>query len=98
MTAFIQDKAMVKIGWLRKPKQRLEQPMLLVDLIRHEAIPEDPRHGAEERAGVGAERAGLDQRDARAAAEVACPVDRFVQGCFSKSRWKAEAVGSFWPW
>ena len=44
--------------------------MLGVDLVGDEALPEDPRHGPEERAGVGPERARLDERDGRPAAEV----------------------------
>ena len=44
---------------------------LVVDLVGDEAAPEDPRHRPEQRPGVGAEGPGLDQRDARPAAEVA---------------------------
>ena len=50
--------------------QRLEEPVLVVDLVGHEAVPEQPRHRPEQRAGIGAEGAGLDQRDARPAAEI----------------------------
>ena len=78
--------------------ERLEEAVLVVDLVGDPAVPEQPGHRPEQRPGIGAEGAGLDERDARAASEVARPVDRVVQGCFSKSRWKAEAVGSFWPW
>ncbi len=52
--------------------------MLGVDLVGDEAVPEDPRHGAEERPGVRPERARLDQRDARPATEVGRPVERVV--------------------
>ena len=93
--------------------------MLVVDLLGHELVPEQARHRSEERAGIGAEGAGLDQRHARPAAEIDRPVDGVVRGqCaairvyepgfagsfgvgappFEKSRWKAEAVGSDWPW
>ena len=46
----------------------LEQSMLVVDLVRDEGVPEDPRHGPEERPGVAAERSRLDQGDASPAA------------------------------
>ena len=92
--------------------ERLEEPVLVVDLVGHEPIPEQPRHRAEQGTRVGAERAGLDERGAYAAAQVARPVDRVVQprlyfsgGAadfadrpFSKSRWNADAVGSDCPW
>ena len=58
--------------------ERLEQPALVVDLVLDEAAPQDPRHRPEQRPGVGAERAGLDERDPNAATEVARPVDRVV--------------------
>ena len=79
--------------------------MLVVDLLGHERVPEDPRHRPEQRTRVGAERAGLDQGDSDAAAKLNRPVDRVVDGHgrrpqppgflpFAKSRWNAEAVGS----
>ena len=58
--------------------QRLQEAVLLVDLVGDEAVPENPRHGTEQHPGVGSERAGLDERDARSAPEVARPVDRVV--------------------
>ena len=58
--------------------ERLEEAALVVDLVGDEAAPQDPRHRPEQRPGVGAERARLDQRDADAAAQVARPVDRVV--------------------
>jgi hypothetical protein len=58
--------------------QRLEEAMLLVDLVGDEAIPEDSRHGPEQRAGIRPKRAGLDQRNAGAAAQVGGPVDGLV--------------------
>ena len=93
--------------------ERLEQPVLVIDLLLDEAIPEQPWDRPEQCARVGSERARLDERSADATAEVARPVDRLVQrrrsasGAFfagfaerpfSKSRWNAEAVGSDWPW
>ena len=89
----------------------LEEAPLVVDLLVDEAVPQDPRHGPEQRPRVGPERACLDQGDPDAAAEVDRPVDRIVDGHpgyfrvgspvarpASKSRWKADAVGSDWPW
>src|SRR5439155_9304382 len=58
--------------------ERLEEPVLGVDLVGDEAIPEEPRHGTEERARVRPERAGLDDRDMRSPAEIGAPVDRVV--------------------
>ncbi len=93
--------------------QRLVQPVLGIDLVRCPTLPQDLRHWTEQGAGIGSERAGLDERDMDPAAEVASPVDRIVQprgaGSFdsfgscgpcplAKSRWKADAVGSDWPW
>ena len=56
----------------------LEQPALVVDLVLDEAAPQDPRHGPEQRPGVGAEGARLDQRDPNATTEFAGPVHRVV--------------------
>ena len=91
--------------------ERLEQPALVVDLVLDQAVPQHPRHRPEQRPGVGPERAGLDERDPDAAAEVAStsrPHRSSPSGYFrvgspvarpaSKSRWKADAVGSDWPW
>ena len=54
--------------------QGLEQPVLVVDLVGDEAVPQEPWHRPEQRAGIGPERAGLDQRDARPAPEIRRPV------------------------
>ena len=89
--------------------ERLEEAPVLVQLALGQRPPQDPRHGPEDRAGVRAEGARLDQGDGRAAAEVRPPVDRVVDGhavsprpCRfrprSKSAWKADAVGSDCPW
>ena len=58
--------------------ERLEEAVLVVDLVGDPAVPQQPGHRPEQRPGVRAERAGLDERNARAAAEVARPVDRVV--------------------
>ena len=58
--------------------QRLEQAVLVVDLVGDEAVPEDPRDRPEQCPGVGPERARLDQRDAGPAAEIERPVDGVV--------------------
>jgi hypothetical protein len=60
--------------------ERLQQPVLVVDLVRYEAAPEDPRHWPEQCPGVGPERAGLDQGDAGPPAEIGSPVDGVVDG------------------
>ena len=94
----------------------------MIDLVRDEAVPQEARHGPEQRAGIGPERAGLDERDAGPTAEIGRPVDRVIAGIappatrcgaatpvadrgvdrrlrpFEKLRWKADAVGSDWPW
>ena len=84
--------------------------MLVIDLLGDQRVPEDPRHRPEQCARVGAERPGLDQRDADATTQLQRPVDRIVDGHarrapqppglrpLAKSRWNAEAVGSDWPW
>jgi hypothetical protein len=58
--------------------ERLEQAVLGIDLVGNQAVPKDPRHRPEQGAGVRPERAGLDERDPRAPAEVRQPVDRLV--------------------
>ena len=91
--------------------ERLEQPPLVVDLVRDEAAPQDPRHGSEQVAGVRAERPRLDERDADVTAPAratsrphrSSPSDYLRVGSpvarpASKSRWNADAVGSDWPW
>ena len=55
--------------------ERLGQRRIGVQLVGHERLPDDARHGPEGGAGVGREPAGLDERDAHAAAEVGLPVD-----------------------
>ena len=50
--------------------ERLDQAVVVGQLGRDVALPEQPRDGAEDRPGVGQERARLDERDGRAAAEV----------------------------
>ncbi len=55
--------------------ERLEQPTVRIDLVRHELAPQDPRHRPEERARIRAERAGLDEGDPDSGAEVGRPVD-----------------------
>ena len=47
-----------------KAVQRLEEPVLVVELVGDQLVPQDARRRAEDRARVGAERAGLDERDA----------------------------------
>ena len=63
---------------IKQAIERLEEAVLVVDLVGDPAVPQQPGHGPEQRPGVGAERAGLDERDARAATEVAGPVDGVV--------------------
>ena len=63
----------------QKAVQRLEQPVVVVDLLGHEAVPHHPRHHAQERACVRAETPGLDHGDARAATEFGGPVDGVVE-------------------
>ncbi len=58
--------------------ERLLEAVLGVDLVGRQPIPDDPRHGPEQRPGIRTERAGLDQPDARSAAEVERPVHRVV--------------------
>src|SRR4029079_6793707 len=83
----------------------LEDPVIGVDLVRDEIVPEEPRDRAEQGSRIGSERAGLDQRDACPPTEVRQPVDGivdrhsygFLSLVPSKSRWNADAVGSFCP-
>ena len=97
----------------QKAVQGLEEAILRIDLVADPAVPEDPGHRPEQRAGVRAKGSRLDEGDRRAAAEIAPPVDGVVQRRgsgsglagdspaprpFEKSRWKADAVGSDWPW
>ena len=58
----------------------LQQAVVMIDLLGHERVPEDPRHWPEQRARVGPERSRLDQRDPDRTAELEAPVDRVVQG------------------
>ena len=58
----------------------LEQATLVVDLVLDQPAPQDPRHGPEQRPGVGSEGPGLDQPDADATTEFARPVHRIVHG------------------
>ena len=59
--------------------ERLEEAVLLVELVGDEPVPQHARRRPEDGAGVGAEGARLDERDARPAAEVGRPVDRVVE-------------------
>ena len=56
----------------------LEQAPLVIDLVRDEPAPQDPGHRPEQCPGIGPERAGLDQCDTSATAEVTGPVDGVV--------------------
>ena len=60
--------------------ERLQQAVILVDLAGNEVVPHHARNDAEQCPGVRAERARLDQRDARSSAEFGRPVDCVVEG------------------
>jgi hypothetical protein len=101
------DEDATRGGFDQEAVQRLEEPVLGIELRRDPALPEELGHGPEERPGVRTERARLDEGDADTAIEVAPPVDGVVQPRgvgslaslpFAKSRWNADAVGSDWPW
>ena len=57
--------------------QRLEEPVVVIDLVGDELVPQDPRDRPEERR-VGSERPGLDQRDTGPAPEIGRPARRHV--------------------
>jgi len=80
--------------------------VLVIDLVGDELLPQDPRHGPKQGAGIGSEGPRLDERGADPATELLAPIDavadRHAQPPglrpFAKSRWNADAVGSDWPW
>ena len=59
--------------------------MVMVDLVGDELVPEQPRHGPEDRPCILAEPTRLDQGDAGPAPEVGRPVERVTRGHRSRS-------------
>jgi hypothetical protein len=59
--------------------ERLQEPVLGVDLLAGPAIPEEPWDRTKEGSCIRPEGPGLDERNAEPATQIAPPIDRLVQ-------------------